>query len=947
VRIYSGSSAARLIVVVSILALSAGFAPAAETAVAFPHHYRLRGPDLGIRANSCPVVGDWDGDGDPDLAVIGSPFEFVIGYNVLPGAPAGSRRTISLPFLKGLTREGLALWPGDSFDFDADGDVDLVLGGPAGRVVLYENTQITSVPILFVKRGRLLLDTGEKNGVIPDVVDWNGDGRADLVVGFEEGTISLFLRSGDERPAGFARGRALVSVYGEPLSVRARAAPEAVDWDGDGDFDLFVGTGAGAVLLFINEGDNAAPRYRKGRALSAGGRPVNRGGLATPRVLDWDQDGDLDLLVGGPDGDVDVYLNPGGGVGPTYEPGGRVPGLGFANGLAVPQTPSLGDWDGDGDLDLALSGFRLYRNTGTDRRREFRAPAVHLGPGPRPGSCVVDWNNDGDLDILYLDEASGLAVTLLENAGSRARPAFPPKGRPILVGGKPLKTARLRGVYVGPWGNAARLWAGDWDGDGKKDILLGGEGIDVCRNTGTDATPVLALPTPIVDVTGGRLRDRRRIVVGLSLGDVDSDGRKDLVVTRYASAVWFRNVAESGKPRYEPGRRIRELSDFRNCVAQVVDWNGDAHSDLLVYGRTRGRVGLHVFSRVEIPDLAPAAVSANAGGVNILSGPYLQNVGREEITVCWKTDVPATTRVTYGETDALSRSAGSHRKRTHHEITLRGLNPGRTYRYRVGSGTTMSRMSAFTTAPPDGSPFRFVVYSDCQRANYDHVRTIRRVAELRPDVVLYAGDQCGFFEFTYLASEVFRRTPFFPALGNTDLSTSRQDRFLAFKENYALPHNERYYSFDYGAAHFVALNSFEEFEKGSPQYAWLEKDLEDASRRKGLLFVYFHVPPYSSGAHGKQSFTLRHRVLCPLFEKYGVDVVFNGHDHAYEHLLVNGVHYVVTGGGSQTRGVGRLKWTVHSEKTLECVLAEVDGDSVTITGVRPDGSEFDKFTCHK
>lgn len=911
----------------------------------FGYCYRLRGPDLPIPANSCPIVGDWDLDGDADLAVVGTPFDLAFCCGVLPSPVAGPRSVRSVPFAAGLTAKGLELHPGDAIDFDRDGDCDLVLGTTDGRILLHENTQVAGTPVFFVRGPRVILDVRAKVSVIPAVVDWDRDGRADLVVGHEDGRIALFLASSDWPESNFRPGTFLSTREGKPVAVEGRAAPEAVDWDGDEDLDIVVGDEEGRFWLFVNQGSRAKPVFGPAQKLDS----VVCSGLATPQVHDWDGDGDFDLLVGGADGEVAVFVNEGPPNRPRLTPAGTVRGTAFGNHLPAPQWPSAVDWDSDGDLDLILSGFKLYRNTSSAACPSFDESAIRIHGLPRAGACVADWDNDGDHDILHVDRQRPHLLKIMENRGTPRHPKFGAEGQTVLVDGRPLETPPAKGQYVGPWGHTAKLCVTDWDGDGKKDLLVGAKEVHVHvhLNAGSDTSPALGPAVPIKDREGKPITDSRRNVCGVSVGDVDNDGRKDLVVTRYASVNWYRNTADAGRPVYEPARRITELGDTRNPVVQVVDWNRDGQSDLLAYTMGKMGLGLHLLSRVEIPELAPPERSPHAKGVNITIGPYLQNVRKDAITICWRTGTPAGSKVEYGESPDLSEATASAEPTRRHEVAVSGLVPGRTYHYRVRSGAVRSRISTFTTAPAGNAPFRFVVYSDAQRANYDHVRTVRRVGKLDPDLVIYCGDQCRFGDFMYIVSDVFRWTPFFPCIGNTDLSFSERDRFLAFKANYVLPHNERFYSFDYGNAHFVALNSFEDYREGSPQHAWLASDLEAASKTSRFIFVYFHVPPYSSGSHGKQKACLDHRKLSPLFEAHGVAAVFNGHDHSYERCLVNRVHYIVTGGGAQTRGVGRTEWTVYSERTLECVLVVVDETSAKFAGVRPDGSRFDEFVLRK
>src|SRR6185503_15453317 len=128
--------------------------------------------------------------------------------------------------------------------------------------------------------------------------------------------------------------------------------------------------------------------------------------------------------------------------------------------------------------------------------------------------------------------------------------------------------------------------------------------------------------------------------------------------------------------------------------------------------------------------------------------------------------------------------------------------------------------------------------------------------------------------------DLVRRLVFWPCLGNHDWSTASgqpwRDAFVTPANNAA--GSENYYSFDFGNAHFTVLNSNQSTSPGSAQHDFLEEDLAATSQR--WKFVVFHHPVYSSSQHGSDT-TIRSN-LTPLFDAYGVDVVFMGHDHDYE-----------------------------------------------------------------
>lgn len=81
-----------------------------------------------------------------------------------------------------------------------------------------------------------------------------------------------------------------------------------------------------------------------------------------------------------------------------------------------------------------------------------------------------------------------------------------------------------------------------------------------------------------------------------------------------------------------------------------------------------------------------------------------------------------------------------------------------------------------------------------------------------------------------------------------------------------------------------------------------------------------------------------------MFERNHVDIVFNGHDHNYERSIINGVTYIVTGGGgSSLYDNGQSPWTIYSEKTHHFCFLTANETTLTFEAIKPDGLVFDSF----
>jgi len=164
------------------------------------------------------------------------------------------------------------------------------------------------------------LDNTETTGFCSSVaaVDWDNDGDMDLLLGgYREGGLYLRLNEGSKTETQFASTNKPVKVGGEPVAFKGgMGAPRVVDWDGDGLFDIVIGTIRGEVVLLRNAGSKESPAFSEMTTLvealpgesgskqikrvpGKDGSPVAPGSSFHIEVVDYDGDDDLDLLVGG------------------------------------------------------------------------------------------------------------------------------------------------------------------------------------------------------------------------------------------------------------------------------------------------------------------------------------------------------------------------------------------------------------------------------------------------------------------------------------------------------------------------------------------------------------------------------------------------------------------------------------------------------------------------
>ncbi|MFH1501695.1 MAG: T9SS type A sorting domain-containing protein [Candidatus Eisenbacteria bacterium] len=193
---------------------------------------------------------------------------------------------------------------------------DLLVGRSDGRVMLFANTNTDESPEfdagVFLEFGfpgsKFEIDVGSR--ACPTVVDWDNDGRRDLVVGDYDGYVSVYLNTGTDAVPDFL-ARSFVQASGVNIDVVSnRASPHVQDVDNDGRKDLLAGNTNGEIVFYRNTGTDAAPDFSGYEFIEADSVKIDLAGTprSRPFVCDWNMDGQTDLLVGAGDGLVHLYV---------------------------------------------------------------------------------------------------------------------------------------------------------------------------------------------------------------------------------------------------------------------------------------------------------------------------------------------------------------------------------------------------------------------------------------------------------------------------------------------------------------------------------------------------------------------------------------------------------------------------------------------------------------
>ena len=375
--------------------------------------------------------------------------------------------------------------------------------------------------------------------------------------------------------------------------------------------------------------------------------------------------------------------------------------------------------------------------------------------------------------------------------------------------------------------------------------------------------------------------------------------------------------------------------------------------------------------------------------ITLVRHPYLQQVTSRSAVVVWATRENGIGSVRYSANGVSAVAPAQSRvvpaavngmgfDYYQHEATLTDLNASTTYVYTPSvDGVALSRGDAFVTAPPTGSgTVRFIAFGDSGIGSSAQYQLASLMSADAFDFAVHTGDVVygtttsigagGYPQLHKWFFDVYRdwlrSRPMYLSIGNHD---EEANRAAPYRDVFVLPtngasstypeHSERFYSFDYGPAHVVVLDTelaFQSTTRRQVQLQWLEEDL--AATTQPWKIAVFHRSPYSAGGEHQSDLAVR-AAFAPIFDRHHVDLVLSGHEHDYERSVpiretADGgpTTYIVTGGGgAKLYAAASAWWTAASRSAYHYMRGGIDGCRLTIEAIGLDGEAFDSTVIDK
>jgi hypothetical protein len=513
-------------------------------------------------------------------------------------------------------------------DGDGDGDLDLFVGfcgvGEKGGIYFFENKGSATVPLLVA--GKRIYPYNQPF----QLIDWDSDGKVEILILGELYKLQLYPHP--------------VTQHYKTVLKAVDSSAKLVDWDSDGLSDLlsaqalnrsyypssatwdyneppysslgvWLGENPRSTITFSkNIGSQQNDKFAEPTVLLANHVPLELYGTLSFTAGDWDNDGDLDLLVG--DSFELIFFE---NAGSQLKKGVILKTQDDQDPFSIYVRPELADWDGDGDLDVLLGNEdgrpTWIENLGNGKLAQERFliqsnPDIDAGCSSVP--VVRDWDADGDLDLIcgnstgyveYFENKSSAPTKFVFNSGQRLKA----DNKEIRIFA--YNSGSIQGPDEAKYGYTMPEVA-DWDGDGDLDLLLSdvkGEH-HFYENSGNTNAPQLKAGVPLlVDWQGKPPKpswvwwqpQQTELVTQWrcrpAAVDWNRDGLVDYVAVDHEGFLaYYQAFLKNGEHWLLPGKRIfqdehgmpiriSELAGGRSGRARIVmaDWDNDGDLDII------------------------------------------------------------------------------------------------------------------------------------------------------------------------------------------------------------------------------------------------------------------------------------------------------------------------------------------------------------------------------
>ena len=568
-------------------------------------------------------VKDVDGDGDWDI------YGNCVDAGVWLLRNIGSNSSPKfLPRQKPLETDDVSVMPVayTDIDWNTNGSSDLIICEKHPRGTYIDGAWL-ELKVRLQSDGVVnMIDLSGADVILSDATwfascngDFDGDGLDDVVVGTAESDLVMLLNRGmNGGNPKVEKVRIPFNIYPDSPydSGDMTLKPFVIDWNCDGRDDIIFTAWEGNCYLLINSNNVGRAEFEPPKILYQSSAVINTAGSPAPEIVDWDDDGDLDLLIGDVNGYITYYEN---------QPSNSFPNLIYKGELkndlgdtiritaaaagGTVQGPAEKWWgylscqsadvDDDGDIDLiindSLGRLRWIENIGTRsnpllshsiRQFQYESSGSYydlITPWRnRPG--VADWTGDGSLEIIVLNDHAEIIRYTID-------PDNPDK----LLLGETLRNENGYMLKLYPMNyrpeaqGRSQFDVGDWDNDGDLDILVGrprtmvnnsnGGNFLLLENLGSNADPRLKIQTlsarglPFTEWIGWDGHDQWHSGVPCMV-DWDSDGNLDLITGAVSGRIFFYNH-DFFVGNYFP---VLQSLSFENKTNIIFDFKNDINT---------------------------------------------------------------------------------------------------------------------------------------------------------------------------------------------------------------------------------------------------------------------------------------------------------------------------------------------------------------------------------